>query len=134
MTSSDDVTRACRVSPCTINVSGGICLQSTCALHDQTSSFKADLGYIFYMPDDVTSDPELKKLDKSAQEFLIQQVTQLKVVQDRMSKAQERIKFYNDKNKRVQNFEVNDLMLLDGKNLDIRHKGYAQSKKLAPRS
>ena len=134
MTSSDDVTRACRVSPCTINVSGGICLQSTCALHDQISSFKADLGYIFYMPDDVTSDPELKKLDKSAQEFLIQQVTQLKVVQDRMSKAQERIKFYNDKNKRVQNFEVNDLMLLDGKNLDIRHKGYAQSKKLAPRS
>ncbi|KAE8952718.1 hypothetical protein PR001_g33173 [Phytophthora rubi] len=50
-----------------------------------------------------------------------------------MSEAQERMKYYYDKNRLGQNLEVNDMVLLDGKNLDIRHKGYAQSKKLAPR-
>ena len=97
------------------------------------SPFEADLGYVPYMPDEVASDPEFKKLNKTAQEFLLRQETLLKVAQDRMSEAQERMKFYYDKNRLVQNFELNDLVLLDGKNLDIRHKGYAQSKKLAPR-
>ncbi|TDH67428.1 hypothetical protein CCR75_006316 [Bremia lactucae] len=49
-----------------------------------------------------------------------------------MSEAQERIKFYYDKNRLLQNFEANDLILLDGKKLDIRPKG-AQAQKLALR-
>ncbi|GMF27780.1 unnamed protein product [Phytophthora fragariaefolia] len=76
---------------------------------------------------------EFTKLEKSVREFLLRQETQLKVAQDRMSEAQQGMKYYYDKNILVQNFEVNDMVLLDGKNLDIRHKGYAQSKKLAPR-
>ncbi|GMF16682.1 unnamed protein product [Phytophthora fragariaefolia] len=97
------------------------------------SPFEADLGYVLYMPDDVASDPEFIKLEKSAREFLLRQETRHKVAQDRMRVAQERMKFYYDKNRLVQNFEVNDMVLLDEKNLDIRHKRYAQSKKLAPR-
>ncbi|POM70462.1 Uncharacterized protein PHPALM_13096 [Phytophthora palmivora] len=53
----------------------------------------------------------------------------LKVAQDRMSEAQERMKYYYDRNRLVQDFKTGDMVLLDGKNLDIRHKGYAQSKK-----
>ncbi|CEG41667.1 retrotransposon nucleocapsid protein [Plasmopara halstedii] len=97
------------------------------------SPFEADLGYIPYMPDDVVSDPEFKKLEKAAREFLLRQEAFLKVAQDRMSEAQERMKHYYDKNRFVQDFKIGDMVLLDGKNLDIRHKGYAQSKKLAPR-
>ncbi|KAE8997649.1 hypothetical protein PF011_g15395 [Phytophthora fragariae] len=97
------------------------------------SPFEADLGYVPYMPDDVASDPEFTKLEKAAQEFLLRQETLLKVAQDCMIEAQERMKYYYDKNRLGQNFEVNDMVILDGKNLDIRHKGYAQSKKLAPR-
>ncbi|POM73480.1 Retrotransposable element [Phytophthora palmivora] len=37
------------------------------------SPFEADLGYVPYMPDDVASDPEFHKLEKSAQEFLLRQ-------------------------------------------------------------
>ncbi|GMF31673.1 unnamed protein product [Phytophthora lilii] len=97
------------------------------------SPFEADLGYIPYMPDDVSSDPEFKKLEKAAKEFLLRQEVFLKVAQDRMSEAQERMKYYYDKNRLVQDFEIGDMVLLDGKNLDIRHKGYAQSKTFAPR-
>ncbi|GMF66118.1 unnamed protein product [Phytophthora lilii] len=50
-----------------------------------------------------------------------------------LDEAQERMKYYYDKNRLVQDFEIGDMVLLDGKNLDIRHKGYAQSKKFAPR-
>ncbi|ETL32207.1 hypothetical protein L916_15176 [Phytophthora nicotianae] len=50
-----------------------------------------------------------------------------------MSEAQERMKHYYDRNRLVQDFKTGDMVLLDGKNLDIRHRGYAQSKKLAPR-
>ncbi|POM67645.1 LOW QUALITY PROTEIN: Retrovirus Polyprotein [Phytophthora palmivora] len=96
------------------------------------SPFEADLGYIPYMPDDVVSDPEFKKLEKAAREFLLRQEAFLKVAQDRMSEAQERMKYYYDRNRLVQDFKTGDMVLLDGKNLDIRHKGYAQSKKLAP--
>ncbi|GMF56292.1 unnamed protein product [Phytophthora fragariaefolia] len=69
------------------------------------SPFEADHGYVPYMPDDVASDPNFTKLEKSAREFLLRQETRLKVAQDRMTEAQEH----------------------------IRHKGYAQSKKLPPR-
>ncbi|KAE8958546.1 hypothetical protein PR001_g31017, partial [Phytophthora rubi] len=79
------------------------------------SPFEADLGYVPYMPDDVASDPEFTKLEKAAQEFLLRQETLLKVAQDCMSEAQERMKYYYDKNRLGQNFEVNDMVLLDGK-------------------
>ncbi|GMF40679.1 unnamed protein product [Phytophthora fragariaefolia] len=75
------------------------------------SPFEADLGYVPYMPDDVASDPEFKKLEKSAREFLLRQETRLKVAHDRMSEAQERMKYYNDKNRLVQNLEVNDMKI-----------------------
>ncbi|OWZ20261.1 Retrotransposon protein, Ty3-gypsy subclass, partial [Phytophthora megakarya] len=97
------------------------------------SPFEADLGYIPYMPDDVAADPEFEKLEKAAKEFLLRQEVFLKAAQDCMSEAQERMKYYYDRNRLVQDFNIGDMVLLDGKNLDIRHKGYAQSKKLAPR-
>ncbi|POM75919.1 Hypothetical protein PHPALM_6912 [Phytophthora palmivora] len=50
-----------------------------------------------------------------------------------MSEAQERMKQYYDKNRLVQDFEVGDMVLLDGRNLDIRPRSFAQSKKLARR-
>ncbi|POM78065.1 Hypothetical protein PHPALM_4456, partial [Phytophthora palmivora] len=70
---------------------------------------------------------------QATREFLLRQEAFLKVAQDRMSEAQERMKYYYDRNRLVQDFKTGDMVLLDGKNLDIRHKGYAQSKKLAPR-
>ncbi|GMF29680.1 unnamed protein product [Phytophthora fragariaefolia] len=85
------------------------------------------------MPDDVASEPEFTKLEKSGREFLLREKTLIKVAQGRTSEAQERMKYYYDKNRFVQNFEMNDTVLLDGKNLDIRHKAYAQSEKLVPR-
>jgi hypothetical protein len=97
------------------------------------SPFEADLGYVPYMPDDVAADPEFKQLNKTAQEFLLQQEAFLKKTQDAMSEAQDRMKSYYDKNRKQQEFEVGQLVLLDGKNLDIRHKGFASSSKLAPR-
>jgi hypothetical protein len=50
-----------------------------------------------------------------------------------MSESQQRMKSYYDHNRTRQDFEIGELVLLDGKNLDIRHKGYAKTKKLAPR-
>lgn len=97
------------------------------------SPFEADLGYVPYMPDDIAADPEFKKMNISARNFLIRQEAILKMAQDAMSEAQERMKAYYDKNRLRQDFQIGDLVLLDGKNLDIRHKGYAKSKKLAPR-
>lgn len=61
------------------------------------SHFNADLGYVSYMPDDVASDPEFHILEKSTQEFLLCQETLFKVARDRMSEAQERMKYYYDK-------------------------------------
>ncbi|OWZ03524.1 Gag-pol [Phytophthora megakarya] len=58
------------------------------------SPFEADLGYVPYMPDDA------------------------------MSEAQTRMKSYYDKNRLAQHFKTGDLVLLDGRNLDIRHKGF----------
>ncbi|KAF1329279.1 Retrovirus polyprotein, partial [Globisporangium splendens] len=97
------------------------------------SPFEADLGYTPCMPDDVAMDPEFRELSKSAKEFVLKQEAMLKIAQDAISEAQDRMKSYYDKNRLVQDFEVGDYVLLDGKNLDIRHKGFAQSKKLAPR-
>ncbi|GMF27768.1 unnamed protein product [Phytophthora fragariaefolia] len=97
------------------------------------SRFEADLGYVPYMPDDVARDPEFAQLHKSAQEFLLKQDAILKIAQDTMSEAQTRMKSYYDKNRLAQDFNPGDMVLLDGLNLDIRHKGLAQSKKLAPR-
>ncbi|KAF1321089.1 Retrovirus polyprotein, partial [Globisporangium splendens] len=97
------------------------------------SPFEADLGYVPYMPDDITRDLEFKKLAQTAKDFLLKQEARLRMAQDAMTKAQERMKFYYDKNRKAQLFEVGDLVLLDGRNLDIRHKGSARSKKLAPR-
>ncbi|GMG18154.1 unnamed protein product [Phytophthora fragariaefolia] len=57
------------------------------------SPFEADLGYVPYMPDDVTRDPELEQLHKSAQEFLLKQDAILKMAQDAMSEAQTRMKW-----------------------------------------
>ena len=97
------------------------------------SPFEADLGYNPYMPDDVVRDPEFSKLVQDTKVFLLRQEAFLKMTQDAMSEAQSRMKLYYDKNRPVQIFEVGDEVLLDGKNLDIRHKGFAQSSKLAPR-
>ena len=97
------------------------------------SPFKADPGYVPYMPDDVSADPEFNKLNKSAQDFLLHQEVFLKMTQDSMHEAQERMKSYYDKNRPQQHFDVGQKVLLDGRNLDIRHKGFANSSKLAPR-
>ncbi|KAG3118660.1 hypothetical protein PI125_g2726 [Phytophthora idaei] len=97
------------------------------------SPFEADLGYCPYMPDDVTADPDFKKLNKTAHDFLLRQEVFLKSAQDAMSEARERMKGYYDKNRKSQEFEMGQLVLLDGKNIDIRHKGFAKSFKLAPR-
>ncbi len=97
------------------------------------SPFEADLGYVPYMPDEVAADPEFSKLNKAAQDFLLQQDVFLKKTQDAMSEAQDRMKSYYDKNRKQQEFAVGQLVLLDGKNLDIRHKGFAKTSKLAPR-
>ncbi|RAW43259.1 hypothetical protein PC110_g576 [Phytophthora cactorum] len=64
---------------------------------------------------------------------MLRQEVFLKSAQDAMSEAQERMKGYYDKNRNYQEFEVGQLVLLDGTNLDIRHKGFAKSFKLAPR-
>ncbi|GMG18316.1 unnamed protein product [Phytophthora fragariaefolia] len=97
------------------------------------SPFEADLGYVPYMPDEVARDPEFERLQKSAQDFLLKQDAILKMAQDAMSEAQTRMKSYYDKNRLAQDFKPGDMVLLDGRNLDIRHKGFAQAKKLAPR-
>ncbi|POM74119.1 Hypothetical protein PHPALM_8966 [Phytophthora palmivora] len=88
------------------------------------SPFKADLGYVPYIPDDVASDPEFHKLEKAAQEFLLRQETLLKVAQDRMSEAQERMKHYYDKNRLAEDLPKTSKWVT---------RGFAQSKKLAPR-
>ncbi|POM61728.1 polyprotein [Phytophthora palmivora] len=97
-------------------------------VHSSIGPFEADLGYVPYIPDDVARDPEFEHLNKSAQDFILKQDTLLKIAQDAMSEAQTRMKSYY-----VQDFSVGYLVLLDGRNLDIRHKGFAQAKKLAPR-
>ena len=97
------------------------------------SPFEADLGYNPYMPEDVVHDPDFKKLTKAAKNFLVRQMAFLKMAQDAMSEAQDRMKSYYDKNRKAQDFKVGDLVLLDGRNLNIRHKGFAQCAKLAPR-
>ncbi|POM79725.1 Retrotransposon protein, Ty3-gypsy subclass, partial [Phytophthora palmivora] len=55
-------------------------------------------------------DPEFEHLNKSAQDFLLKQDTQLKIEQDAMSEAQTRMKSYYDKNRLVQDFSVGDLL------------------------
>jgi len=40
---------------------------------------------------------------------------------------------YCDRNRQVQDFKAGQLVLLDARNLDIRHKGFAKTNKLAPR-
>ncbi|OWY93287.1 Retroelement, partial [Phytophthora megakarya] len=73
------------------------------------SPFEADLGYVPYMPDDVTRDPEFDQLNKTAQEFLVKQDALLKMAQDAMSEAQTRMKSYYDKNIIAQHFKTGDL-------------------------
>ncbi|KAF1326791.1 reverse transcriptase, partial [Globisporangium splendens] len=97
------------------------------------SPFEADLGYNPYMPDDVARDPQFTNLVKSAKDFVLKQEAFLKMTQDAMSEAQERMKHYYDRNRNHQEFQIGDEVLLNGKNLDIRHKGFAQTTKLAPR-
>ncbi|RAW43508.1 hypothetical protein PC110_g251 [Phytophthora cactorum] len=79
------------------------------------SPFKTALGYVPYMPDDVARHPEFEQLHESASEFSSNKTS------------------YYDKNRLAQDFKPGDLVLLDGRNWDIRHKGFAQAKKLAPR-
>ncbi|GMF63487.1 unnamed protein product [Phytophthora fragariaefolia] len=92
------------------------------------SPFEADLGYVPYMPDEVARDPAFEQLQKSAQDFLLKQDAILKMAQDAMSEAQTRMKSYYDKNRLAQDFKPGDMVLLDGRNLDIRHKGFSQAK------
>ncbi|ETP36419.1 hypothetical protein F442_15649, partial [Phytophthora nicotianae P10297] len=43
------------------------------------------------------------------------------------------MKVYYDKIRKSQEFEVGPLVLLDGRNLNNRHKGFVKTSKLAPR-
>ena len=95
------------------------------------SPFEADLDHVPYMPDDSAADPQFNKIIKRAQECVLQQEVFLKKAQD--AKAQERMRSYYYKNRIQQTFEVGDLVLLDGKNLDIGHRGFSKTNKLAPR-
>ena len=95
--------------------------------------FEADLGYNPYTPTDVARDPEFSKLDKEAKALINKQKAFIKMAQDRMAEAQDRMKYYYNRNRSEQNFEIGELVLLDNRNLNIRHKGYAEKDKLAPR-
>ncbi|KAG3198796.1 hypothetical protein PC128_g5741 [Phytophthora cactorum] len=97
------------------------------------SPFEADLGYVPYMLDDVARGPEFEQLHELAKELLLKQDAILKMAQDFMSEAQTRMKSYYDRNRLAQDFKPGDLVLLDGRNLDIHRNGFAQAKKLAPR-
>ena len=97
------------------------------------SPFEADIGYNPYTPIDVKRDKEFKSLKTSEQEFLLRQEANLKIAQDCMAQAQETMKYYYDRNRKEQHFKIGDLVLVDARNMDVRHKGSAQKNKLAPR-
>ena len=52
---------------------------------------------------------------------------------DKISEAQSRMKSYYDKNRKIQEFKIGDKVLLDGRNLQIHHKGFKNTAKFAPR-
>ena len=97
------------------------------------SPFEANIGYKPYTPADVERDPEFEVLSKEAQQLVLKQQAFLQMARDKMAESQDRMKYYYDRNRSQQMFEIGELVLLDNKNLDIRHKGYAVKNKLAPR-
>ena len=94
------------------------------------SPFEADLGYIPRAPIDVIIDqlrPDVRNSD--ATKFVHLQKTNLKVAQDSMNEAQERMKLYFDKNRKDQEFKINDLVLLNSANLTTLHIGSGKNAK-----
>ncbi|DBA02739.1 TPA: hypothetical protein N0F65_010667 [Lagenidium giganteum] len=59
-------------------------------------------------PDDSASDPSFSKFSKASQEFLLRQDAILKIAQEAISEAQERIKNQFAKNRPNQTFNVGD--------------------------
>ena len=57
----------------------------------------------------------------------------MKLCQDCLQESQARMKYYYDRNRPKQSFEINDEVLLDARNLRVKHTGFVETKKLAPR-
>ncbi|KAF1333396.1 Retrovirus polyprotein, partial [Globisporangium splendens] len=96
------------------------------------SPFEADLGYNPYIPDDVAADPEFKKLNKAAQDFLFHQEVFLRKAQDAMSEAQERMKSYYDKNRKQQNFEIGPYPIVNKVHKDSYEIAMSKDLKIHP--
>jgi hypothetical protein len=88
------------------------------------SPFEADLGYIpRSISDVIIQQVRPERSESIAEEFVLQQMANLRHVQDAMSEAQTRMKQYYDKNRPTQIFEVGDKVLLSTKNMPVRHMG-----------
>ena len=99
------------------------------------SPFEADLGYIPRAVQDHVFDRLVgSKSKRDVFELGQMQQKVLDQLKHHLSSAQERMKFYYDRNRPVQAFEVGDRVMISSKNLDIQHLGVSQfgSKKLAP--
>lgn len=96
--------------------------------------FEADIGYIpssvlDIQLEQITSQKQFKK----AKDFLLNQQRLLIVAQDKMAEAQERFKKYYDKNRPIQLFNVGDKVLIQTKDMEMKHIGVQGRRKFAAR-
>lgn len=98
-------------------------------IHDSIgmSPFEADLGYVpRSVPDHIFDNIVGTKSKKDILLLGQKQQELLEILKETLGKAQERMKYYYDRNRPLQNFEVGDKVLISSKNLKIEHLGIAK--------
>lgn len=102
-------------------------------VHDSIgmAPFVADLGYLPRSVSDLAVPP--RDGPRSASRFVDTQQTILTECQDALDQAQQRMKFYYDRNRPTTSFRVGDQVLLDTSNLALHHVGNDGKRSLAPK-
>ena len=100
------------------------------------SPFEADLGYVPKSFPDHVFEKLLGNKRKRSEAFEFGRVQQqiLEQAKVNLQEAQKRMQAYYNKNRPIQNFEVDDYVFISSKNLDVEHLGIVKggSRKLAP--
>ena len=99
------------------------------------SPFEADLGYVpRAVPDHIFDQVVGNKGAQGAYDLGKRQEKILLILRDNLLEAHRRMKKYYDKNRRIQEFDVGDKVMLSSKNLNIEHLGISAdgTKKFGP--
>ncbi|ETN00919.1 hypothetical protein PPTG_24175 [Phytophthora nicotianae INRA-310] len=102
-------------------------------VHDSIgmAPFVADLGYLPRSVSELAVPP--RDRPRSASRFVDTRQTILTECQDALEQAQQRMKFYYDRNRPTISFQVGDEVLLDTSNLALHHVGNDGKRSLAPK-